>query len=156
MTNRRWDTDNTGKGAGSASQQVGAVNALIEAMKLPDWVAEEPEVHLLPHIQTACARDGSPWRMVSSREEGVVFVVELEWQRSVGTLRQLTVDVFSLVGLIAESNTHVREHSGDKHVDFELTTGMLDEDGQYKGHGHLVLLRVTGEPVVQALRRRSP
>jgi hypothetical protein len=60
VNNRRWDTDTTGHGAGSAAQQVDAVEALIDAMRLPDWVAEEPEHHLLPHIERACAREGSP------------------------------------------------------------------------------------------------
>jgi hypothetical protein len=155
VNNRRWDTDTTGHGAGSAAQQVDAVEALIDAMRLPDWVAEEPEQHLLPHIDRACAREGSPWRLISSRTEGVVFVIELEWQRPAANLRQLAADAFSLVGLVAESNSHVRQNAGEDYVDFEVTTGMLDGDSQFRGHGHLLLLRCRGESVTRASGGRT-
>src|SRR5919199_6297223 len=48
---RRWDGDERGHGVANALSASHAVARLLEAMALPDWVAEQPEVHLLPHIE---------------------------------------------------------------------------------------------------------
>lgn len=154
MTNRRWDGDTRGAGEGSASGQIPAVHNLMDAMLLPDWVAEEPEAHLLPHIKALCEREGSPLRLVSAVSEGSVFVVTLEWTRPAANARNITSAAYSLLGTFAEPNTHVREETRSGAIDFEITTGILDADGPFKGHGHVVRLHVTGAAVEAMLRRR--
>ena len=42
-----------------AGHHAAAVELLLEAMRTPDWVAEEPEVHLVPHIREALAAPGA-------------------------------------------------------------------------------------------------
>jgi hypothetical protein len=51
---------------------------------------------------------------------------------------------FGLVGTFAESSTHVRERSGDDRGSVELlvTTGMLEDDGAFAAHGHVVRIAV--------------
>lgn len=64
-------------------------------------------MHLLPHIQAACAEAGSPWRLIAISITDARFILDLEWLRP---------------------------------------GGMLDSDGSFRGHGHLVELRATGPP----------
>ena len=154
MTNRRWDGDTRGAGQGSASGQIPAVHNLMDAMLRPDWVAEEPEAHLLPHITALCEREGSPLRLVSTVSEGPIFVVTLEWTRAIANARNVTSAAYSLLGTFAESNTYVREEARDGAIDFEITTGLLDTDGPFKGHGHVLRFHVTGVAVEAMLRRR--
>ena len=54
----RWDGDDRGQGIGDAAQLVPGASELIAAFGQPSWVAEEPELHLLPHIKAWCQRDG--------------------------------------------------------------------------------------------------
>src|SRR6266508_1342165 len=50
---RRWDGDERGHGvAGGESHKPHALR-LVKALELPDWVAEDPELHLLPHLERA-------------------------------------------------------------------------------------------------------
>ena len=60
----------------------------------------------------------------------------------------------SLLGTFAESNTHVREETRNGAIDFEITTGLLDSDGPFKGHGHVVRFHVAGSAIEAMLRRR--
>jgi hypothetical protein len=149
---QRWQGDTHGSGIGSGRDYTAPLSRLREAMQLPDWVAEEPEAHLLPHLEAACERQGSPWRLVSAVANGVVYYVTLEWQRSSTRMRQLTVDFYSLLGVIAESNTHIREEAADAAIEYQVTTGLLDRDGPFKGHGHILQFRLVG-PAVEALLR---
>ena len=52
--NRRWDDDERGHGVADARQLVAGARELITAFGAHDWVAEEPELHLKPHVD-ACA-----------------------------------------------------------------------------------------------------
>src|SRR5262245_47604248 len=47
----RWDGDERGRGVASADGEVVELERLRAAMALPDWVAEEPDLHLLPHVE---------------------------------------------------------------------------------------------------------
>lgn len=123
-------------------------------MLLPDWVAEQPEAHLLPHIRALCEREGSPLRLVSTKVEDAEFVVTLEWTRASANPRNVTSATYSLLGTIAESNTHVREEAHGGAIDFVITTGLLDGDGPFKAHGHVVRFHVTGQAIADMLRRR--
>jgi hypothetical protein len=52
----RWDSDERGDGVADATALVPGAEELLDAMRRPRWVAEEPEAHLLPHLVQACAR----------------------------------------------------------------------------------------------------
>ena len=56
MAERR-EGDNRGQGIGDASQLVSGATELIAAFRHPRWVAEEAEVHLLPHVESWCRED---------------------------------------------------------------------------------------------------
>ena len=156
---KRWDTDERGRGIGTARQYVSAVERLAADMSSPDWIAEEPEIHLLPHLRAAIDAESKPWRILStsSGPDGI-FTVELSWLGARPTHRALRSDFFALLGAIAESSTHVRERRSGNSLEFEVATGLLDGDGGWRGHGHLILFRVgqsTATPG-QAGRTMSP
>ena len=127
----RWDTDERGRGVGSAEAFLEAADALREHMARPDWVAEDPEQHLLPHLRQGF--DIREWRVVDGALE-----VDLAWrgERSPGAIRAA---VFALIGTVAEAATLVRAVGDDL---FEVVTGQLDGDGSFAAHGHTLRLRV--------------
>jgi hypothetical protein len=45
---KRWDTDDRRHGVASAKQSLPAIEQLKELAAADDWVAEDPEAHLLP------------------------------------------------------------------------------------------------------------
>jgi hypothetical protein len=52
--------------------------------------------------------------------------------------------VYRLIGALAELSTHVHEQVlPDGGVEFVVTTGILDGDTQWQGHGHVVRLRIS-------------
>jgi hypothetical protein len=121
------------------------VHRLLEAMHQPDWVAEDPEVHLLPHLVAALTRPGSPMRLLgASTDADASFVVDLEWIDAAPTPRQQRLAIFALIGAIAESATTVYEQPREDGASFEVVTGLLEADGPFSSHGHTLKLRVVG------------
>jgi hypothetical protein len=53
----RWDGDNRGHGVGNAAQLLPGAGELTAAFSHPAWVAEQPEIHLRPHVEAWCRRD---------------------------------------------------------------------------------------------------
>ena len=137
---RRWEGDARGHGFADGGALAANVELLAEALAVPDWVAEEPELHLLPHIRGACASPESPWRLRDAALEGSVFVVELEHDDAAPA--ELRRHVFELVGVFAESSTHVHERATDDGVEFDVVTGLAEGQSRFVPHGHLVRLRV--------------
>jgi hypothetical protein len=132
----RWDTDSIGHGIASAEPVLSALNRLRAAMTLPDWVTEDPELHLLPHIRRIVEADGSPWVLTRSSVEDATLVVCLQW-RGEGNAR-LRMDAIALAASFAEPTTFIRQEQRDADLVFEVVTGMLDGDGEFAAHGHLV------------------
>jgi hypothetical protein len=134
----RWDTDTRYEGIADASAMAADVERLLEAMQRPGWVTEDPDAHLLPHLERACAGDGSPWMLLDQRLEAEgVYVVELRHadpDRS-GVER----DAVRLLSVIAEHTFHVRTVNART---YDCVTGMLDADGEFASHGHLIRLVV--------------
>jgi hypothetical protein len=137
----RWTEDTRGRGVASGEALLPAVDALRGAMTAATWVAEKPEAHLLPHIRRAVERDASPWTLVGAEVVDAVLVVSLRWTGP-GNRASLRAEAMALAGSFAESNTFVRESRDGEETAFEVVTGMLDGDGPFSGHGHLVRLRV--------------
>ena len=147
MAAPRWDGDERGEGVADAGAFVSGAAELIDAMRRPGWVSEEPEVHLFPHIQQACLT--SPFEIVdaSVSAEGS-FELRLRWTDEEWRVGHVRAAVFALVGSFAEAATYVRQRrdttseGGDEMLRFEVVTGSLD-DGMFAPHGHTVRVTVT-------------
>ena len=109
-------------------------------MARPDWVAEHPDAHLLPHLERGST---ALLQVVSTRSaRDGVFEVKLAWSGEPGRHDDLRSAVFSLIGTIAEGATAVVQRPEAGATVFEVTTGMLDDQTHFKSHGHLVRLVV--------------
>jgi hypothetical protein len=142
LDERRWDTDERGHGVGPGDAFSPNVQELADALPGSGWVAEEPEAHLLPHLEAACAEPGSPWTITSWTVDDGVFVVDVSWSGSWGAWDSLRGDAFALLGRIAEHTTHVRQRTIDEGVEFEMATGTVTGETPFVPHGHLIRLRV--------------
>ena len=144
---QRWEGDERGYGVADARAFSGSLGELLHAANLSDWVAEDPEHHLLPHIEAACKRDGSPWRLESSATgENGEYLINLRWLGPAGALGQIRSAIFELVGHIAEPATYIRQRrplgEPDGSVAFEVVTGSLSGDGIFAPHGHAIRIGV--------------
>jgi hypothetical protein len=112
-------------------------------MHQSDWVAEDPEVHLLPHLVAALGRPDIPMRLLRTRTDADGrFLVDLEWTGPAPARRQQRAAIFAVVGAIAESATAVHEEPREDGATFEVVTGLLEGDGPFASHGHALVLRV--------------
>ena len=137
----RWEGDERGRGVADARRLAAGARELVTAMEAEAWVAEQPEAHLLPHLERAAAE--SPFELLGSRtEDNGTFAVDVRWRGngSIGAVRQA---LFALVGSFAESATYVRQRREGEAVAFEVATGML-EDRNVRPHGHTVRFDVRG------------
>jgi hypothetical protein len=132
--------DERGRGVASASAAVPDLDRLRAAMLEPDWVTEDPEAHLLPHVERLCTERG--WRLDAADVVDAVLRVEVSAPR--GSVLSPQEAAFALLGTFAEASTHVVERSADVGRDVEIlaTTGMLEGDGVFAPHGHSVQIRV--------------
>jgi hypothetical protein len=138
---QRWEGDSKGAGVGDASRFIEGVQQLEEAMQQKAWVAEDPQLHLLPHLMEACERPDSLLTLESTdlAEDGT-YMVTLglrEPDTSVGRQRSA---VFAMLGEVAETATYVRQRRTETGLSFEVVTGILD--GQFAPHGHTLLIRL--------------
>jgi hypothetical protein len=147
----RWDTDTRGRGIGDGRWIAPAVQHLLAALAAPGWIAEEPDVHLLPHLRQACEAPNSPWTLIAADLQEAVYVVTLEWSRPQPRLHQLRADAVALIGRVAEGATFVQQRTTEREIEYHVTTGMLEGDSPFAGHGHLLLLRIGGPPITQMI-----
>ncbi|MGZ4333559.1 MAG: hypothetical protein ACXVRJ_04735 [Gaiellaceae bacterium] len=149
MADRRWDGDERGDGIADAGPFVDGVVELIEAMRRPNWVSEEPELHLLPHLRHAC--QSLPLRIVAAQAatDGS-YEVRLEWigsEPGIGVVREA---VFSLIGSVSELSSYVRQRSSKPTAAssgtllFDVVTGMVDGETRFAPHGHTLRISVAG------------
>jgi hypothetical protein len=143
MTARRWDGDERGEGIADAGSFAPGAEELVDAMRSPNWVAEQPEVHLLPHLQRSC--ESLPLELVGARvSEDGSYDVELRWTGETDRIGEVRAAIFALVGGFAEVVTYVRQRRGADAVVFEVVTGILGEESSFSPHGHAVRLIVAG------------
>lgn len=147
----RWDGDRRGQGIGDAAQLVSGASELVAAFREPAWVAEQPELHLLPHIEAWCERDQRLALTGAHTDDADAYVLDLDWRDATGGVGAARAAVFSLIGSFAESATYVRQRrvAGDGdgsavQLQFEVGTGELAPDARFEPHGHVVLINVTG------------
>ena len=140
MPDHRWDGDERGDGVADATRFLAGATELIAAMRRPNWVAEQPELHLLPHLEQACKP--LPLEILEARtmEDGS-YEVQLDWTGDEPRVGAIRATIFSLLGGIAEPSTYVRQHRTDVAVTFDVVTGIVD-DVPFKPHGHTLRLSV--------------
>ena len=145
---RRWDTDARGAGVADAASHAGSVSRLLATLTEPDWVAEDPEIHLIPHLAEAARALGLELTVTDASAANLEVRVSAPATMSP---REARAAVHGLVGSIAEGSTHVREVESGR--TYEVVTGMLDGDGPpampFAAHGH-VLRIVVGSRASQA------
>jgi hypothetical protein len=137
---RRWDDDERGRGIADARWLAPGARELLAAMEQPDWVAELPEAHLLPHIERRCAERGSAFAIEAATVADGVLEVTLRWRGE--KQRELTEAVWALLGTFAETASYVRGPADGGEPVWEVATGMLAPDTTYASHGHTVRLRI--------------
>jgi hypothetical protein len=76
----RWDGDKRGYGVGDAAWLVAGATELVSAFSQSAWVAEEPEIHLGPHVQRWCQLDQRVGLVGSHTDESDAYILELEWR----------------------------------------------------------------------------
>lgn len=142
---RRWDVDERGHGVADARQLADGARELVDAMVEEDWVAEDPDAHLLPHIRMACDRDGAPLSLRSAETEpDGTLSVALSWRGSENGSPHAAA--FALLGEFAESTTYIRYRRERGALVFDVVTGMLATDTTLEPHGHTVRFTIEGAP----------
>jgi hypothetical protein len=141
----RWDGDNRGHGIGDAAQLVSGASELVAAFTEPAWVAEQPELHLLPHVEAWCEQDQRLALINAHADDANAFILDCEWRGEQGSVGAARSAVFSLVGSFAESATYVRQRRTDSRtLQFEVGTGELAPETRFAPHGHVVVINVAG------------
>jgi hypothetical protein len=151
---RRWDVDERRIGIGDARAFRPTVGLLAELVEEEGWVAEQPEAHLLPHLERAA--DTQQLRIVqTSTDDAGRFLVDFAWTGpGEPDPRELRIALFSLVATVAEEVTVIREPDGIRGGVLEVVTGMTGRDAsRFAAHGHTLGLRLVEPP---SLRPQTP
>jgi hypothetical protein len=134
---KRWGTDDRFTGVADASAFALAVEELAALARRPGWVAEDPEIHLVPHLRGASV-DGVRIVEIRTGEAGVLAVdAECDPGASRGELRRRA---WVLLGVVAEPAASVRERRDGDAAVFEVVTGIPDGAGPFASHGHTLRL----------------
>jgi hypothetical protein len=148
---KRWEDDDRGQGVGDAAELVASASQLVAAFGESAWVAEQPEIHLWPHVEAWCQQDQRLGLTDAYADDTGAYILDLEWHGARGSVGEARAAVFSLVGSFAESATYVRQRrigrGGDRSLvtlRFEVGTGELAPDSRFAPHGHLVVINVAG------------
>ena len=137
---KRWDTDGRFTGVADASAFAPAVEELAALARRPGWVAEDPEMHLAPHLRGANV-DGVRIAEIRTGEDGVLSVTAAsDPGAGRGELRRRA---WGLLGAVAEPAASVRERREGDAVVLEVVTGIPDGAGPFTSHGHTLRLTLT-------------
>ncbi len=141
MPDLRWDGDEVGEGVADAASFLEGARELTEAMRRPNWVTEQPELHLLPHLESACR--SLPLRLVDAQTSGDgCYEVRLEWTDGKPGVGAVRAAVFSLVGSVSELSSYIRQRRDEGTLTFEVVTGMVDGETRFAPHGHTLRFTV--------------
>ncbi len=145
MSTPRWEGDEVGAGVGDAGDFAPSLRRLLAEMTMPDWVTEDPQVHLLPHIERALEAPDAPFRIADDVVLSAVYAITLAWQRKDGTFADLRRDVYALIGAVAGNATHVQQRVRGDRIEFDVVTGTLEGQSRFRTHGHTLRLKIVGE-----------
>ena len=149
----RWEGDEHGRGIGDGRALAPNVQRLLDALTEPHWLAEEPEAHLLPHLE----HGARPWQLVDADVvDGGVYQVTLTREGGPARLGGVRPEAFAIIGRLAEKTTCITERLVGDTVEYEVATGILEGDTHWLPHGHLLRLVLTGDGVQQAVRGARP
>ena len=141
---RRWDTDQRGTGVADAATHAGPAGRLLAKLTEPGWAAEDPAVHLIPHLAAAAEALGLTLTVTDPSAEGLEVSVAAPAAMS---RRDVRAAVHALIGSVAEASTHTREIEPGRV--FAVVTGMLDGDGapeaSFASHGHVLTIVVVAD-----------
>ena len=140
---QRWDTDDRFRGIADGSAFAAPIDELAGLARRPDWIAEEPDLHLVPHLRDVEASGASGVRLVRTTggADGVLTVeLERASEASYGEIRR---HAWMYIGAIAELATSVRENRDGDQITFDVVTGVPDDGGRFASHGHAVRLVVS-------------
>jgi hypothetical protein len=141
----RWDGDARRYGVGDASAFATGAEELVAAMREPNWVAEDPEAHLLPHLEAACRRTGSAVVLERARvEDDGSLVLELRWEGERGDRGGARSAAYAVLGSVAESASYVREAREGDTASYDVVTGVPAPETPFAQHGHVLRLRIVG------------
>src|SRR5438477_12562994 len=99
----RWDGDNRGHGVGDAAQLVAGATELVAAFSQSAWVAEQPEIHLRPHVDAWCQHDQRLALIDAHTDDTDAYILDLEWRGALRSVGEARATVFCLIGSFAES-----------------------------------------------------
>jgi hypothetical protein len=135
---RRWDTDDRFTGVADARDFAAAADELVKLTRLPGWVAEDPEVHMVPHLRNPATAELRLLE-VSTGDRGLLNVTAEAMPGA--SRRDIRKQAWALIGTVAETLASVREHARGDQVVFDVVTG-VSEAGQFATHGHTLRLIV--------------
>jgi hypothetical protein len=148
----RWEGDERGQGVADAGRLVSGANELLEAFREPAWVAEQPNLHLRPHIEAWCEADPRLALTEARIDDSAAYVLDLSWRGAPTSVGEARAAVFALIGSFAESATYVRQRrvpgNGQgvpMRLRFEVGTGELGSDARFASHGHVVVINLVGD-----------
>ena len=135
---RRWDTDERFTGVNDAREFAAAADELVRLARLPGWVAEDPDVHMVPHLREPATEE---LRLLEATtgDHGVLNVAAEHVPGA--SRRDIRKQAWALIGTVAETLASVREHASDDQVVFDVVTGVPD-GGHFATHGHTLRLTV--------------
>jgi hypothetical protein len=135
----RWDDDERGHGVADARSSLPAIQELAELAGAPDWVAEDPEAHLLRGLRERIEISGLVLVEARVEPDGTYRVLlALSAKQSRREIRQ---SVWSILGGIVELTSLVRETVDGGAVTFEVVTG-IPPGGRFATHGHTLRIEV--------------
>ena len=94
----RRDGDERRLGIGHAAQLVTGASELVAAFRQPNWVAEQPEVHLLPEVEAWCQSDQGLALTDAYIDVTEAYFLDFEWHGATGGVGAGRAAVFSLIG----------------------------------------------------------
>ena len=137
--NQRWDDDQRGRGVAAAQQSLPDIEQLAQLAGTSDWVAEDPEAHLMPGLRDRVAISGLTLDSFEAQADGT-FRVRLGSTTKLSR-REIRESVWAILGGVVELSTLVRERSSKDVVRFDVVTG-IPPGGHFATHGHTLLIEV--------------
>ena len=135
----RWDSDDRGHGVGDASAAVAAIEELEKLARTQEWVAEDPEAHLLAGLRERLDLTGLTLESTAVEPDGK-YRIRLASGTALSR-REIRQSVWTILGGVAEMSTFVAETASEQVVAFEVVTGM-PPGGRFATHGHSLRIEV--------------